>query len=117
MEQVWWQEKLPECSYSPETILESEDPNEPLHIKLCPVAHTGYDKDGCPVYWERSGHISGFFSQVADQLQTAGMVARHIRTQVGVSMFIRIWHINSVKVVQYKIILFYFTLGFCDKVI
>jgi hypothetical protein len=54
---------------------------------------------------------------VADQLQTAGMVARHIRTQVGVSMFIRIWHINSVKVVQYKIILFYFTLGFCDKVI
>ena len=59
------------------------DRNEDVYTRLCPLCHMGEDKEGCPIYWEQSGLISGQFDELANNISLDDMVTRHIRNQVS----------------------------------
>jgi hypothetical protein len=79
---------LPGQSCSPRDILNDiEDPMEAIHTRLCPISHMGEDKVGRPIYWEKSGLISGHFSELIELLSVDDMLARHVRNSVSCSHY------------------------------
>jgi hypothetical protein len=80
---TWWNSPTP-CGYgtTPRSLLdEIVDRHEHIYSRLCPLTHTGIDRDGCPIYWEQSGPISQVFSELAAEITLDEMVTRHIRNQ------------------------------------
>jgi hypothetical protein len=68
---------------TPEHILDTEETAESLlrwktHF---PFRYSGHDKTGCPVYWERSGHISATFSEAKKHTTEDEMVWHHVLKQ------------------------------------
>ena len=45
------------------------------------MAHHGFDKDGRPVYWEKTGTIQSNFSEVFKYFTTDELVQYHIQSQ------------------------------------
>jgi hypothetical protein len=79
----WWNSPTP-CGYgtTPRSLLdEIVDRHEHIYSRLCPLTHSGIDRDGCPIYWEQSGPISQVFSDLATHITLDEMVTRHIRNQ------------------------------------
>jgi len=68
---------------TPEHILDVEETAESIlrwktHF---PFRYSGHDKSGCPVYWERTGHISGTFSEAKKHTTEDEMVWHHVLKQ------------------------------------
>lgn len=69
---------------TPRHILDQiEDPLEDLHTRLCPISHMGEDKEGRPIYWEKSGIISRSFNELINEMTVDDMLTRHIRNSVS----------------------------------
>jgi hypothetical protein len=81
---VWWRTiSSPDTGATPQTVLDNiVDPFEHIYEKYCPLTHSGFDKEGCPIYWEQSGVISGVFPNLAEHISLDEMLNRHIRNQV-----------------------------------
>eukprot|EP00045_Choanoeca_perplexa_P005508 m.46610 g.46610 ORF g.46610 m.46610 type:complete len:339 (-) comp13160_c0_seq2:10-1026(-) len=62
-----------------DTILEEPDINESIYQQYCPHANLGYDREGRPIYFERTGAIK--LPEVLKILTPADLVTRHIRQQ------------------------------------
>lgn len=80
---IWWNTPTP-CGYgtTPRSLLdEIVDRHEHIYSRLCPLTHTGVDRDGCPIYWEQSGLISQVFNELATEITLDEMMTRHIRNQ------------------------------------
>lgn len=66
----------------PRSILDSiEDPNEDIYQKMLPHSNFGFSRDGCPIYWEKTGKISSNFNEISKKLSLNDLVIRHIRQQ------------------------------------
>jgi hypothetical protein len=80
---IWW--TTPTACGSgatPQSILDDiTDRHEDIYTRLCPLSHTGVDRDGCPIYWEQSGPISQVFNELAESITLDEMLTRHIRNQ------------------------------------
>lgn len=52
--------------FSPNTLLYTPEhlANHPTGKGLLPVSHSGFDKDGRPLYWEKTGAVQANFSVV-----------------------------------------------------
>jgi hypothetical protein len=48
----------------PKSILSVEDINEHIYGQFCPHSNLGEDKDGRPIYWEKTGASNFFFLNV-----------------------------------------------------
>jgi hypothetical protein len=85
--ETWYYDQpLAGQSQTPRMILNDiEDPMEDLHTRLCPISHMGEDKEGRPIYWEKSGLISGHFRELIEVLNVNDMLARHVRNCVSLS--------------------------------
>jgi hypothetical protein len=82
----YYDHRLPGQLHTPRMILEEvDDPMEELHTRLCPISHMGEDKEGHPIYWEKSGLISGHFRELIEVLSVDDMLARHVRNCVSLS--------------------------------
>jgi hypothetical protein len=68
---------------SPRTVLfiHMPDPNEDIYRQYFPHSNLGHAKNGCPVYWEKSGVCSKNFHTVNKLVPNESMVIRHIRQQ------------------------------------
>lgn len=78
------------CSHlTPATILtEVDDPDEPIYTRLCPHALHSFDKEGNPVYWEKTGVISGILGELKQELTMNTLLTRHVRLQVHYYLYI-----------------------------
>jgi hypothetical protein len=85
----WYNHPLSGQPCSPRDILNDiEDPMEDIHTRLCPISHMGEDKAGHPIYWEKSGLISGHFSELIEILNVDDMLARHVRNSVSLTFIL-----------------------------
>ncbi|EDQ87653.1 uncharacterized protein MONBRDRAFT_27060 [Monosiga brevicollis MX1] len=57
----------------------AKDEDEPIYQSLCPHANLGYDREGRPIYWERTGHIN--LPKVLKVLTPEHLITRHVRQQ------------------------------------
>ena len=68
--------------YTPNVILLCPDqPYDQPHIHLTPVCHNGFDKEGSPIYWERTGLIQSNFGEVKKHFTADQLVLYHIQSQ------------------------------------
>ena len=52
----WWETPLPGTDgMLPYTSNDGPDPHEDVYRRLMPHANLGESKDGCPIYWEKTG--------------------------------------------------------------
>lgn len=81
-----WYFETPIGETTPRRILSDvHDKNEHIYQApktLCPISHMGEDRAGRPVYWEKTGLISGVFSELIKVLTLDDMVERHVRNSV-----------------------------------
>ena len=88
-----WYFETPIGEATPRRILAAiEDKHEHIYQApktLCPISHMGEDRVGRPVYWEKTGLISGVFSELIKVLTLDDMVERHVRNSVI------IWQLNT----------------------
>jgi hypothetical protein len=67
---------------TPLTILSvKEDPNEDLFTRLAPYLMEGEDKDGHPIFWEKTGEASAGFYELKQHISHDQLLARHVRLQ------------------------------------
>jgi hypothetical protein len=52
----WWATPLVGTEILPGDITKKPDPQEPTYRELLPHANLSENKDGLPIYWERTGH-------------------------------------------------------------
>jgi hypothetical protein len=64
---------------TPNTILASPNkvPDHP-RIDLLPIMHMGHDRDGRPIYWERTGYIQSRFTEVFEVFTVDELIQFHI---------------------------------------
>lgn len=69
-------------SLSPNILLAHPDPivYHP-HKHLLAVAHVGNDKEGRPIYWERTGYIQSRFHELMEHFTVDELVQYHIQSQ------------------------------------
>ena len=110
MAEAWakWYTSPLECgTTTPLEILDNiTDRNEETYTRLCPLSHSGEDLEGCPIYWEQSGYISGRFAELADHISLDDMVTRHVRNQE--LAMCRLYHLSKKhnKPIEKQIIVF-----------
>jgi hypothetical protein len=81
---VWVQTPLPGSAQgrTPLTILEDiDDPNEDFYARLCPHCITGEDREGRPIFWEKTGICAANYSVLKKDLNNDTLIARHIWIQ------------------------------------
>lgn len=81
---TWWHTPIPETGIEPCKILDLEhvdDPLESFYSDNCPHAFHGFDKEGRPIYWERTGKISRNFSVVKKKCSMDVLLTKHVRAQ------------------------------------
>eukprot|EP00301_Raphidiophrys_heterophryoidea_P005299 c12241_g1_i1.p1 GENE.c12241_g1_i1~~c12241_g1_i1.p1 ORF type:complete len:322 (-),score=49.60 c12241_g1_i1:292-1209(-) len=80
---VWRSTPLSDGSgRTPSNILnDPADPNEHVYQELLPHSNHGFDKKGRPVYWEKTGDISGRFPVIIQRITGEDIVVRHVRQQ------------------------------------
>jgi len=80
---IWWNSPLPNATdKTPSNILDDPmDPKEHIYQKMLPHANLGEDKEGRPVYWEKTGLISSRFAEIKKHLSEDDLFVRHIRQQ------------------------------------
>ena len=61
---------------SPESRLRA-DPREPVYSALCPHSNQGVDREGRPIYWERTGRIR--VPKLLEYVTEKDLVRRHVR--------------------------------------
>lgn len=67
--------------YSPNTILCMPDRvSQWPNIELIPAAHYGFDKEGAPVYWERTGLIQSHWDDVKKVFEVEELIQFHIQS-------------------------------------
>lgn len=62
-------------------VVWSADLDEQVYIDMMPHSNMGYDKDGSPAYWERTGDISSRMGDIKKLLTEDDLVIRHVRQQ------------------------------------
>ena len=94
--EIWYYHTtLSAQTQTPRKILnEIEDPLEDLHQRLCPISHMGEDKEGHPIYWEKSGIISGRFQELIERMTVEDMLARHIRNSVNLLLLFLLLNVH-----------------------
>lgn len=67
--------------FTPNTLLASPDyiENHPS-IELLPISHFGSDKEGRPIYWERTGYIQSRFPEVFAAFTVDELIQYHIQS-------------------------------------
>lgn len=65
----------------PWELAELADAQESIYQALLPHSNLGEDKQGRPVYWEKTGIISSRFSQIKKKLSEDEIFVRHVRQQ------------------------------------
>lgn len=81
---VWATTPLPGSTegLTPLTILSvAEDPNEALFTRLAPYLMEGEDKEGHPIFWEKTGNGSAGFYELKQHQNHDQLLARHVRLQ------------------------------------
>ena len=69
--------------FSPNIIMAMPDrisQHECAH-RLIPAAHYGYDKEGAPIYWERTGFVQSHWSEVMKHFSVDELIQYHIQSQ------------------------------------
>lgn len=77
----WWETKLPGCELLPRETNQLGDDNEQIYIEHMPHANIGEDKEGSPIYWEKTGLISSRFGDIKQLLTEDQLFVRHVRQQ------------------------------------
>jgi hypothetical protein len=79
---TWMGDKLEEGrELTPQNILDSDDPNESIYRAHLPHSNLGHARNGTPIYWEKTGLISGAFGTVKKFLSADDLTTRHVRQQ------------------------------------
>ena len=68
-------------SDTPRTILDQPDPDAEVWGQYFPYSFLGHDKEGCPIYWEKTGECSQTFPEAIKRLSEDKMVWMHILKQ------------------------------------
>lgn len=58
-----------------------DDPNEHFYASLCPHSIVGEDREGRPIFWEKTGACAANYSQIKKDLNNETLIARHIWIQ------------------------------------
>ena len=81
---IWAKQALPgsRSGRTPLTILaDVEDPDEEVYSQYCPHSLDGEDREGRPIFWEKTGEGSQQFWELKKVLSHDQLVARHVRLQ------------------------------------
>lgn len=71
-----------DLQFSPNIITCNPDPcYEHPFIHLLPACMHGFDKEGNPIYWERTGYIQANFSKIKDHFTLSELIQFHIAQQ------------------------------------
>lgn len=68
--------------YTPNNLMfcpEYVDQHRAIH--LLPVTHYGFDKEGCPIYWEKTGFVQSRFTEVRKHFEVSDLLQYHIQSQ------------------------------------
>lgn len=93
--------------FSPNICLLSPDLIEAHpYVHLLPFAHHGYDKEGRPIYWEKTGLIQSTFGEVKKHFTVEELLFYHIQSQEAFE--IRLQHASRIfnKVIDNEVIVF-----------
>lgn len=81
----WWNTPYPSCEgLTPATMLNADnviDPDIDLISRCAPHSFHGFGKHGHPVFWEKTGEISGHLSTLKERFNMDELMSKHIRTQ------------------------------------
>ena len=58
-----------------------ENPNRDIIDEFVPHSFSGFCKNGCPIFWEKTGIIAGNLPQLKERLSMDKMMEEHIRVQ------------------------------------
>mmetsp|Transcript_24780 Transcript_24780/g.41923 ORF Transcript_24780/g.41923 Transcript_24780/m.41923 type:complete len:588 (+) Transcript_24780:75-1838(+) len=67
--------------YTPEHLA-----NHPTGQGLIPVSHSGFDREGRPLYWEKTGAVQANFSVVKKVFSKEELLQFHIFSMIGLDM-------------------------------
>jgi hypothetical protein len=62
-------------------VLDSPDADEDVYTRLLPHSNLGHDKEGRPIYFEKTGVISGRMPEILELLSPDDIIIRHVRQQ------------------------------------
>jgi hypothetical protein len=69
---VWFNTTLPNCQYTPRDMrrraMNEGDAQESVYTEFLPHSNLGVDKEGRPLYWEKTGIISSRMSKIKNHL-------------------------------------------------
>ncbi len=69
---VWYNTPLPSSQYTPRDMRrrasQEGDAQEPIYTEFLPHSNLGVDKEGRPLYWEKTGLISSRMSKIKTHL-------------------------------------------------
>lgn len=81
----WWNTPYPSCDgLTPATMLNVdnlEDPDIDIVNRCAPHTFHGFAKNGCPVFWEKTGEISSHLTELKERFNMDQLMGKHIRTQ------------------------------------
>mmetsp|Transcript_17097 Transcript_17097/g.28945 ORF Transcript_17097/g.28945 Transcript_17097/m.28945 type:complete len:322 (-) Transcript_17097:2207-3172(-) len=78
----WWNSALPGTeSLLPKDSCTEPDAHEEVYRELMPHSNLGEDKEGRPIYWEKTGLISNRMKEVKKHLTEDQLFVRHVRQQ------------------------------------
>eukprot|EP01038_Epipyxis_sp_PR26KG_P010133 gene10133-13631_t len=103
----WWKTPLPgTSSLFPKDLSVLTDEKEHIFREMLPHSNLGEDREGRPLYWEKTGLISSRFSKIKKLLSEDEIVIRHIRQQEKTMDRLRFNSIKYNKLIDKQIIIF-----------
>jgi hypothetical protein len=82
----WFCTPLSGSTKSPKDLwADFEDKNEGLFTEFCPHSLQGVDKEGYPIYWEKTGTCSSNFWKLKEHISHDELIVRHVRLQLLMS--------------------------------
>jgi len=80
---IWWTSVLPSSVDKMPSNVNNDpiDPKEHVYQQFLPHSNLGEDKEGRPVYWEKTGLISSRFAEIKKHLTEDELFVRHIHQQ------------------------------------
>ena len=70
--------------FSPNIILAMPDRiSQHPYVHLIPASHYGFDREGAPIYWERTGYIQSQWDEVKKHFTVDELIQYHIQSQEG----------------------------------
>ena len=59
-----------------------DDPHREVIDALVPHSFSGFSKNGCPIFWEKTGIIAGNLPKLKEQFTMDQLMEKHIRIQI-----------------------------------